>query len=175
MKRTLIATLVAGLALAPITYAEDAHHPDKDQPAAAPAQAPVDQTAQRMQENVKRMQSQLDRVRKTKDAGERERLLAEHMQTMRENMALGQTMMPGGGMGMMGGAGGMGMMGGRGGMGMMDPAMMDQCMKMMGGPPGAAGTDMASRMAQMEKRMDMMQAMMQRMAGPEAPAAGKTQ
>ena len=76
---------------------------------------------------------------------------------------------------MQGGAGGMGMMGGRGGMGMMDPAMMDQCMKMMGGASGTTSADISARMAQMEKRMDMMQMMMQRMTGAEAPAAAKTQ
>ncbi len=114
--------------------------------AVASEQQPVDQTAQRMQENVKRMQTQLEGVRKAKDPAQREKLLAEHMQTMRENMALGQTMTQGGGMGMMGGQGGMGMMGGQGGMGMMGGqggmgmmggqggmGMMDQCMKMMGG------------------------------------------
>ena len=175
MKRILIASLVSALSVGPIAYADDAHHPDKDTSAAgSSAQPPVDQTAQRMQENVKRMQSQVDRVRKAKDAGERDRLLADHMQTMRENMALGQSMMQGGAMGMMGGRG-MGMMGGRGGMGMMDPAMMDQCMKMMGGASGTTSADISARMAQMEKRMDMMQMMMQRMAGAEAPAAAKTQ
>lgn len=90
MKRILIASLVSALTVAPLAYADDAHHPDRDPSAAtSPAQPPVDQSALRMQENVKRMQSQLDRVRKAKDAKERERLLADHMQAMRENMALG--------------------------------------------------------------------------------------
>lgn len=51
---------------------------------------------------------------------------------MRENMAMGQTLMQGGSMAMMGGPGGMGMMGAQGG-----HAMMDSCMKMTGG--AAAG------------------------------------
>ena len=172
MKRILTATMIAGLALAPTTYANDAHHPDKEKAsvaaAAQPAKAPADQTAQRMQENVKRMQSQLDGVRKANDPAQLEKLLAEHMQTMRENMMLGNAMMQGRGMGMMGGQGGMGMMGGHGGMG-----MMDQCMKMMGGMSGAGPADASARLDQMEKRMDMMQMMMGQMAGRAMPASAE--
>ena len=147
MKAILITTLVSGLALAPAVFANDAHHPDKDRPAMSAAspsgQLPADQTASLMQENVKRMQEQLENVRRAKDPAERERLLAEHQQTMRENMALGHSMMQGGnagmggqgGMGMMGGQGGMGMMGAQGGMGMMGA---QGGMGMMGGMHGAA-------------------------------------
>lgn len=122
MKSILITTLVSGLALAPAVFANDAHHPDRDRSAmsaASPAgQLPADQAARLMQENVKRMQEQLENVHRAKDPAERERLLAEHLQTMHENMALGRSMMQGGSAGM-GDHGGMGMMGGQGGMGMM--------------------------------------------------------
>jgi hypothetical protein len=86
----------------------------------------------------------LKRIAKEKNEAERNRLLDEHMQTMRENMMLA------GGM-----ASGCPMMGS--GMGMM-----------MG--PG----DMMERMQQMEKRMDMMQMMLeQRDKPPSAPAPAK--
>jgi hypothetical protein len=117
-----------------------------------------------MQDNVKKMQPQLDRIAKAKTDAERQKAMAEHMQTMQENMSMARGMQAGMMMdcpmmegGMMG-KGGMGMMG-KGGMGM------------MGGGPGMAGSDdmMAKRMDMMEKRMDMMQMMMQgRMGMPDS-------
>ncbi len=152
MKRTKssLTALAAAMVLALPAHAVDEHHPEGQ--AAATAQTP-EKTVQRMQENAKELQSQLDRLAAAKTPEERQKLLAEHMQTMRENMMLGQQMA-------MGGAGCpmMGMMGG-GGM-------------MMG--PGGAGIDaeaMMNRMQLMERRMDMMQMMMERQMGaPRAPA-----
>jgi hypothetical protein len=94
---------------------------------------------------VKKMQGQLDRVAKAKTDEERQKAMAEHMQTMQENMKMARGMQAGMmGCPMMEG----GMMGGKGGMGMMG-----------GNSPDA----MAKHMERMEKRMDMMQMMMEQM------------
>ena len=141
MKKTiLLVVFAASLGLALPAYAVDEHHPDE------PAAKTQVQTVQSMQDNVKKMQAQLDRIAGAKTDEERRQALAEHMQTMQENMMMARgmgmmdcPMMDDGRMGM-----GMGMMGGMG-------------MGMMGADPG---TD---RMQQMERRMDMMQMMMERM------------
>jgi hypothetical protein len=164
--RTTLTALAASLLLALPVYAEDAHHPDQKTDAVPAAKAPVApavrsqavQPLQQMQANVKKMDTQLKRIAKEKNEAERNRLLGEHLQTMRANMRLA------GGM-----ASGCPMMGG----GMMGPGMMGGGMGMMMGPgagmmmgPG----DMMERMQQMEKRMDMMQMMMeQRDKPPSAP------
>jgi len=161
MKKTLT-TLAAALMLAAPAWAVDEHHPE--QQAGAAAQSP-EKAVERMQENATKMQVQLDRIAKAGTPEERQKLLMEHMQTMRENMMLGQQVAMGSGMncpmmGMMGGGMG-GMMGG----GMMGGGMMG---------PGGAGPDpqaMMNRMQQMERRMDMMQMMMERQMGaPGKPA-----
>ncbi len=142
MRNTLTA-IAASLLLALPAVAEEAHHPDQKTDAVPTAQAPAMPTAaaqpvQQMQANVRKMDTQLKRSAKEKNEAERNRLLAEHMQTMRENMMLA------GGM-----AGGSPMMGS--GMGMM-----------------MCSGDMAEPMQQMEKRMDMMQMMMERRSKPPA-------
>ena len=107
-----------------------------------------------MQTNVKKMDAQLKRIAKEKNDTERDRLLGEHMQTMRENMMLA------GGM-----ASGCPMMGS----GMMGSGMMGSGMGMMMGQG-----DMTERMQQMDKRMDMMQMMMeQRDKSSPMPAPAK--
>ena len=102
-------------------------------------------------------------IAKSKTDDDRQKAMAEHMRTMQENMMMARGMQAG----MMGcpmmeggmmGKGGMGMMGG--GM-MMDCPMMGQ---MMGG--GMMGEQMMQRMQQMEKRMDMMQMMLEQMRKP---------
>ncbi len=155
MMKAILSTLALSLAATLPALADDAHHPD--QPAAAPA--PIAESAVRtMRDNTARMQQQLDAMAATKNPVEQRKLLMEHMQTMRENMMLGQqAAAPGMGCAMMGG------------MGMMGPGM-----GMMGGPAMATPEAMASRMHQMEQRMDMMQMMMdmmmQRMPDSALPA-----
>lgn len=160
MKPQLTTTALA-LSLATLSpaWAEDAHHPEQAAAAAtAPAPAP-EKTIQRMRDNTATMQSQLDALAAAKTPEERQKLLMQHMQTMRENMMLGQQMAAGDaapmGCHMM--MGGKGMMGG-----------------MMGGDPSGASPDaMVQRMHQMERRMDMMQMMMERMAGPAGKRPAK--
>jgi hypothetical protein len=149
-----------GLALAvPVAFGDDAHHPDqKAAPAAGAApQTPAkdpDKVIKQMKENTDRLRTQVDKIAKTKDPAERQKLVQEHMQTLRMSMTTAGGMMGGMGGGPGGGMG-MGMMGG--GM-MMGCPMMGQ---MMGG--GMSGDMMMQRMQQMEKRMDMMQMMMEQM------------
>ena len=165
MKKQVISTLTAlaaALMLATPAFANDAHHPGKTAEAAQaqPAASNTRQTVQKMQGNVKKMRTQLDRMAAAKTDEQRQKAMAEHMQTMHENMMMARSLQPdmmscpmmdGMGKGMMdqdgmGQGGGMGMMGGR------------------AQPDGAS-----ERMDKMEKRMDMMQQMM--MERPPAPAA----
>lgn len=131
--------------LAAPAFAEQTHHPEQAGAVAVVQAAP---TFERMQDNLKIMQGQLQRAAEAKTGEERLQVMTEHMQTMRENMGMAHGMQ--GGMtncpmmqGSMGTGAGMGMMGG-----------------------GAMSGDMGARVHSMEQRMDMMQMMMQRMAGP---------
>ncbi|MCK0506484.1 hypothetical protein [Aromatoleum anaerobium] len=154
MKTILTAVAISLVAALP-AYADDAHHPD--QPAAVSAPTP-ETTVQKMRDNTSKMQSQLEAVAAAKDPEERQKLLMEHMQTMRENMMLGQQMA-------------------RGQMGcpmMGDMGMMQGMGMMMAPGTGAASTEaITNRMHQMERRMDMMQMMMERMPKPTGKSTGK--
>ena len=148
MKKLLIGSIVAGLLMGtPVVYADDAHHPDqtgRTGKVAAPASADGEKVTQKMQENGKKMQAQLGRIRDAKDPEARQKLMMEYMQTMHENMMLGRSMMRG----------------------MMDCGMMKG--GMMGeGEAGASPDALMGRMNEMEKRMDMMQMMMEQMTKPQ--------
>lgn len=161
---TLVSATLTVFALsAPYAFADDAHHPDQPKTQAAATAAPVapasvDKSVQAMKENTKKMQMQLDKIGRAKNPQERQKLLHEHMLTMKDNMMMGKGMMddmmgcPMMKGGMMGEGMGMGMMGG--GMGMMGG----------GTPPDAA----MNRVNMMEKRMDMMQMMMEQMTKSQA-------
>ena len=148
MKKFAITAIAASLAFVIPAFADDAHHPEKAQEAkTAPAKpaAKTAPTAQKMQDIVKKMQAQLERMANAKTDEERRKAMAEHMQTMQENMKMGRGM---------------------------QAAMMD-CPMMQGGMMGKSGMGMmgdaaqpggsSERMRQMEKRMDMMQMMMEHM------------
>ena len=98
----------------------------------------------RMDAQMKAMRDMREKMMNAKTPDERSKLMAEHMKTMQDGMAM---------MNMMSGSG----MGGRGGM---------QGSKPM---PG----DMNQRQQMMEKRMDMMQSMMQMMMD-RLPASATT-
>lgn len=166
----LILTLVSASALAVEEHHSD-QKPGATPPAGAndPAQASADETApvERMKSNLEKMRQQLERIAQTKTPEERQKLLQEHMQTLRENMMMGRSLMMGGA----GPAPGMGMMRDMGSGGMMGPRMMGMCpmMGMMGGgmmggmgamAPGMAPDAMTNRLQQMERRLDLMQMMM---------------
>jgi hypothetical protein len=112
---------------------------------AAAAAAPADRIAM-MDAHMKAMREMHERMSRAGTPQERQALMAEHMKLMQEGMAMMEGMGPGA-------MGGMGMGGMRG-----------------AGPAGAAGApmDMATRQQTMEKRMEMMQMMMDRMGAPPA-------
>ena len=157
MKKIAMTAIAAALAFSVPVFADDTHHPEKPADAKS-ASAPLAPQVKKMQDNVKKMQPQLDRIAKARTDAERQKAMAEHMQTMQENMAMARGMRAGMMMDcpMMEG----GMMG-KGGMGMMGGGMMGKGGMGMGG--GAAPADAPDRMQQMEKRMDMMQMMMEQM------------
>ncbi|WP_342116765.1 hypothetical protein [Pseudoduganella sp. OTU4001] len=150
----MLATLLVGHA-----HADDKHHPPEA--AAKPAQGkPAAATAADKRFNaaydqLKKMIGQMDKIKAAKDPHERHRLMQEHMETMREGM---QALRPAGG-------GAMQMMG----CSMMkEPAAGDKddakpCPMMGDARPKPQG----ERLDAMEKRMDMMQMMMEQMVERE--------
>jgi hypothetical protein len=149
MKKLLIGSMVAGLLMgAPVVYADDAHHPDQQgQTSKTPASAEGNSAMQKMQENMKKMRAQLDKIQKTKDPELRQKLMMEYMQTMHDNMMMGRQMM----------MGACSMKEGEMRVPMMH-GMMDE------GEAGMSPDAMMDRMNRMEKRMDMMQMMMEQMS-----------
>ncbi|ABE43124.1 hypothetical protein [Polaromonas sp. JS666] len=134
------------------TAAEHAQHhpivvaagqPPAGQAGPAPGPASADRMAA-MDRQMKVMREMREKMANAKTPEERNALMAEHMKTMQDGMAM---------MNMMGGPG-MGPMGG-----------------MQGGKP-MTGT-MNERQQMMEKRMDMMQSMMQMMMDRQPPPATK--
>ena len=128
----------------------DAHHPAGTAgpvSKATPGKSGPDMT--RMDTQMKAMQEMHDKMMAAKTPEERNALMAAHLKTMQDSMAMMNATFPSGMGGMMGDK-----MGG-----------MKEDMK--GGLKGG----MAARHQMMEKRMDMMQAMMQMMSDrlPAAP------
>ena len=157
MNRFAMTAIAAALAFSAPILAEEAHHPEKAADAkSAPAQ-PAPQV-KKMQDNVKKMPAQLDRIAKAKTDEARHKAMAEHMQTMQENMKMAHDMKAG----MMDCPMMEGGMMGKGGMAAMHGGMMGRGgMGMMGG--GAAPADVPDRLQHMEKRMDMMQMTVEQM------------
>lgn len=170
MSKFTITALIATVALALPAWADDTHHPEKAATSkAAPSAAATGQLAQslpKMRGNVKKMQAQLERIAKAPTDEARQKAIAEHMQTMHENLqmargmqaqAMGCPMMDGAmmGKGMMHGEGGMM---GKGGMGMMGS----------GAPADAAADPLQQLDKRMEMMQDMMKTMMERMPAPPA-------
>jgi hypothetical protein len=154
--RALIIACVA-LLIAPAARAQTdeqdhaAHHPQAAQPAEKGATS--DRTAQgqadvarRMQENMQKMNELMARSQQTTDPAERQRVLDQHLQAMREQMQLLRQQRQSMGQGMMAG----GMMMGQGG-------------------PGTTGQDRAGGGAAMMKNRDRMRT--QRKAPYPDPAA----
>lgn len=139
--------MAAGLATSSMAIADDAHHPGKANPPAAAQAKPAapEQTVKKMQANVKKLQTQLGRLGKAKDEAEFQKLLAEHMQTMHENMALAEGM-AGMDCGMMGTPDMHGMMG-----------QGHDMHGMMGGNMAGDHDAMMQRMQQMERRMEALE------------------
>ncbi len=150
MDKFAITAIVTALMFSVPVFADVAHHPEKVVGANS-APVPLAPQVKTMQDNVQRMSAQLDRIAKAKTDEARHKAMAEHMQSMMENMKMAHEMKAG----MMEGG-----MAGKGGMAAMHGGKMG----------GGAGPDDASgRMQQMEKRLDMMQ-MMRRQEGAAATA-----
>ena len=155
----IVVVSAAWLLAAPVAWAVDEHHPDQNTGSAAAA-PPVsvkdtEQALQQMKQNADKLRAQMDKIITTKDPAERQKLMQEHIQTLRASLITAA-----GAMGGMPGSGGMmgsGMMAG----GMMDCPMMSGMMGGAGG--GAANPAMMDRLNQMEKRLDMMQMMLEDM------------
>ena len=153
MQKLAMTAVAVSLAFATPAFAAHEHHAEQGPEAKAAPAKPAANTAatvQKMQDNVRKMQAQLDRIAKVKTDEERQKAMAEHMQTMHENMKLARGMKTG----MMNCP-------------MMEGGMMDKGdMGMMGGGMMGGGTQPGGapeRMQQMEKRMDMMQLMIEQM------------
>jgi len=141
---TLLGMALAGALLVPAAYGVDEHHPEKAGPATKAPKAPAkpradDKSVAQTQEHMKKMQDIMARMQKTTDPAERQKLMSEHMQAMQEGMKS----MRGMGGGMM--------------QGMMGQAPKDGTAK----PGTGRGVPMSPEM--MERRMDMMQMMMEQM------------
>lgn len=143
MKISYLLVAITGCALssAPAATPQDIAAPAK------PAMSmEMDSQMSQMQANMTTMQSQMDKIHATTDPKERQKLMQSHMQTMQENMATMRIMSKP--MKMDGGQGdGMAMGPGKG---------MPDNKGMMGG-------DMTQHHQMMEKRMGMMQMMMDQM------------
>ena len=169
----LIAAATATFSLAcnaqtPVEH--DAHHP---QAAAADMATPMQDSAARMDAQMKTMQAMHDKMMQAKTPEQRSALMAEHMKVMQESMAMMDAKSADMGAGMRMGAGmGCGGMQGKPAMGgKMDGTMAGKTDgKMCEGMGGAMG--MQHQM--MEKRMQMMQSMMQMMMDRMPPAPSET-
>ena len=150
MKRITVTIFITAVALTTFAYAAEDRTSDKKPTAtkAGPMQPGGmgmmdDKQMAQMQEKMKRMQQQMDRIHQAKDPKERHELMDEHFKTMQENMR------------MMRGMGGPMMMDTIGGSrkDAMGPGMM-------GGNP-TAGMNPKQQQEFMQRRMDMMQMMME--------------
>ncbi|MCP5269390.1 MAG: hypothetical protein H6943_10210 [Zoogloeaceae bacterium] len=151
MKKHLLAALVASMALSFSAQADVRHHRGPMHGMSASVSDVADSPVKSMQTNLRRMIVQLDRVSAAKTDQERQKAVADYMQTAQENMMLGHALYANGencpmmGEGMMPG-------------GMMHGGMMYQG----AGQPGKPAVP-ADRLQMMEQRMDRMQIMMEHM------------
>ena len=78
----LAAAIVAGALSAPVVSAQE----KESAPVNAVMSTDVEQLISRMQENMEAMRQQMEKHRTTTDPKERRKLMHEHIQTMQENM-----------------------------------------------------------------------------------------
>ena len=138
ISRLLVVVLVVGGSLSTAFAQAPAERPATSAPQTVPSGPMMGGGMQEMQAAMKKMQDQMAKIRATSDPAERQKLMAEHMASMREAMGMMTKM---GGMGMMQGGG---MMGGE-------------------GKKSPEPRDMRGRVGMMEQRMGMMQMMMEQM------------
>ena len=148
MNNLTISVFLASLLALPMAQAADeedhaAHHPGADQSQAAPAQddKAAGMKMEKMREKMKKMQEQMSKIQSATDPKERQKLMEDHMQSMREGMKM------------------MGAMGG----GMMDKKKKGEPKTDGGDKMGGMQMGMMKHHKMMEERMDMMQMMMEQM------------
>ena len=148
MNKFTLSVFLASLLAVPLAQAADeedhaAHHPGADQSQAVPAQddKAAGMKMEKMQEKMKKMHEQMSKIQSTSDPKARQKLMEEHMQSMRESMK---------------------MMRGMGG-GMMDKKKKGEPMTEDGEKTGGMQMGMMKHHKMMEDRMDMMQMMMEQM------------
>ena len=95
MKKFTLSVFLACLLAVPLAQAADeedhaAHHPGADPNQAAPVQddKAAGMKMEKMQEKMKKMQEQMSKIQSTADPKERQKLVEEHMQSMREGMKM---------------------------------------------------------------------------------------
>ena len=162
MKKLHVIALATGMILmAPIAFAQtkeehESHHPDAAITAPPAAQQESKGSAgmegmQSMQKNMKTMHELMEKIHSSNDPAEKEQLLKQHMQAMRDQMK-----------GMQGKGGMMGMM--DGGMGEGAKKQTNAMSMMCGGKKGTKSGDMMMKCHRMmQARMDMMIGMMDQM------------
>ncbi|NIC40768.1 hypothetical protein [Aquabacterium sp. A08] len=160
-KPLVLTMLIGAAAFSANTQAQSAvehtqYHPDGAASAPAQTTPPTpEQSITAMDRQLQLMRNMSRKLAETKTPQERQAVMAEHQKTMQESVKLmGQmTGMPIGGMGMMGGAGMLGS----------SSAPLPAAGSGTAPPAAGMGPQMMQRHAIMEKRMEMMQAIMQMM------------
>lgn len=168
------ALVLSGLAVAQPAKPTEDHSTHAPSGAAPAATAPAGPTPEAMNRQMKTMQDMHQKMQAAKTPAERARLMDEHMKLMQSGMAM---------MGQMRGTGAMGGAGGPGYGGMQHGAPGGR--HPGGMPPGAQGTasqpspgggtgmsGMMGMHTQMERRMALMEQMMQMMVDREAARTG---
>ncbi len=176
----LLAFPLAATAQAQASEDHSAHPPESGQPAAPAGTASVQDLRQAMR-------ARMAEIRATQDPERRRQLLEAQMQDMEAMLEAGACPLPGGGMMggrsgqammsgmmgqgmqqcMMGGMGGRGMqqgMAGQAGRGGMGCAMMGRGMPQGMGGPDRAGAEVTGRLEALEKRVDLIQMLLERQA-----------
>ncbi len=93
---TLIALLATLLLSTPLIWAQEAHDPDHAaKPATTMTEEDKHQHMHKMQEKMLQMHEQMHKITQSKDAKEREKLTQEHVQMMKDHMAMMHGMMGG--------------------------------------------------------------------------------
>ena len=94
---SFVVALTVPLLVASAASAVDEHHPDQTPAVAVVPAAPKDteKAVQQMGENVNKLRAQLDKIQKAKDPAERQKLVQEHMQTLRASMTTAAAAMGG--------------------------------------------------------------------------------
>ena len=97
MKKYFLIAVLAALPLsASLSWAEDAHHSDKNkEPTASMAEKGKPMPMAKMQENMLRMHEQMHKIMDAKNPQEREQLMQEHAKMMQDSMHMMQGMMGG--------------------------------------------------------------------------------